>query len=158
MNIKVREAVINDYEDLCEIYSELDELHRLKHPELFIKPNDCTRTREYISEIINDNDKALFVAEVESKVAGFAECFILRSSNFPVIKQREWVQLDNIAVRSDYKNCHIGSLLLNKVIEWAKIKRVNRIELKVYSSNKNAIEFYSKKGFNDLSKTMYLNL
>lgn len=158
MNIKVREAIINDYEGLCEIYRELDELHRLNHPELFVKPDDYARAKEYVSEIINDNDKALFVAEADAKVIGFAECYILKSSSFPVIKKREWIQLDNIAVNSDYQNCHIGSLLLEKVIEWAKFKEVSRIELKVYSFNRNAIEFYTKKGFKDLNKTMYLNL
>lgn len=158
MDIKIREAIANDYEELCGIYSELDEYHRLNHPELFIKPVDCSRAIEYISETINDNNKVIFVAEIETKIIGFAECYILKSSNFPVIKKREWIQLDNIAVKKDYQNCNIGSLLLEKVLEWAKIKKVNRIELKVYSFNINAIEFYSGKGFKDLNRIMYLNL
>jgi len=158
MDIKIREVVINDYEDLCEIYAELDEHHRLNHPELFIKPDGYERAKEYISEIIDDNNKALFVAEIESKIIGFSECFILKSSNFPVIKKREWIQLDNIAVTRDYQNCQIGSLLLQKIVEWAKFKGINRVELKVYSFNKNAIEFYLKKSFKELNRTMYLNL
>lgn len=157
MNIIIREATIDDYNDLCEIYSELDELHRLNHPELFIKPNGYVRTREYISELIKDNNKALFVADLNSKVIGFAECYIQKSSNFPVIKKREWVQLDNIAVKKEYQKYHVGSLLLDKVIEWSKRSKINRIELKVYSFNENAIEFYSHKGFKDLNKTMFLN-
>jgi ribosomal protein S18 acetylase RimI-like enzyme len=158
MDIKIREAVINDYEGLCEVYAELDEHHRLSHPELFIKPDDYARAKEYIAEAINDSNKALFVAVIDSKVVAFAESYIQKSSNFPVIKKREWVQLDNIAVKREYQNNHIGSLLLNKVVEWAKSKQVNRIELKVYFFNKGAIEFYSGKGFKDLNKTMYLNL
>ena len=158
MDIKIREVTINDYEDLCKIYAELDEHHRLNHPELFIKPDGYERAKEYISGVIDDNDKALFVAEIESKIVGFSECFILKSSNFPVIKKREWIQLDNIAVSRDYHNCHIGSLLLKRVLEWARLKQINRIELKVYSFNKNAIEFYEGKGFKELNRTMYLNL
>ncbi|HYF81953.1 MAG TPA: GNAT family N-acetyltransferase [Clostridia bacterium] len=158
MEIKIREAIIDDYEDLCKIYAELDEHHRLNHPELFIKPDDYARAKEYISEIIDDINKALFVAELGSEIIGFAECYILKSSSFPVIKKREWIQLDNIAVRRNYQNCHIGSLLLQKVVEWAKFKEIDRVELKVYSFNKNAIEFYSGKGFKELNKTMYLNL
>lgn len=158
MDIKIREAVINDYEILCEVYAELDKQHRLNHPELFIKPDDYARAKEYILENINDSNKALFVADVDSKVVGFAECYIQKSSNFPVIKKREWIQLDNIAVKGEYQNYHIGSLLLKKVVEWAKSKQINRIELKVYSFNNNAIEFYSGKNFKDLNKTMYLDL
>lgn len=158
MDIKIREAVINDYESLCEVYEELDEHHRLSHPELFIKPDDYARAKEYITEAINDSNIALFVADVDSKVVALAECYIQKSSSFPVIKKREWVQLDNIAVMSEYQDYHIGSLLLKKVEEWAKSKQIDRIELKVYSFNKRAIEFYSGKGFKDLNRTMYLNL
>lgn len=158
MDITIREAVIDDYESLCEIYAELDTHHRVNHPELFIKPDDYARAKEYVLETINDNNKEIFVADVDSRVVGFAECYIQESSNFPVNKKRRWVQLDSISVISDYQNNHLGSLLLKKVIEWAKIKQISRIELKVYSFNKNAIEFYSGKKFNDLNKTMYLDL
>ena len=158
MNITIRDASINDYDDLCIIYEELDEYHRVNYPELFVKPDDIPRAKEYISEIINDNTKAIFVAEAELKVVGFAECYILKSSSFPVIKKRKWVQLDNIAVSRDYQNSHIGSLLLNKVVDWTKSKEINRIELKVYSFNTNANSFYLNKGFIDLNKTMYLDL
>ena len=158
MDIKIREAVINDYESLCEIYMELDELHRLNHPELFIKPEDYARAKEYILEIINDSNKALFVADIDAKVVAFAECYIQKSSNFPVIKKREWIQLDGIAVKREYQNHNIASLLLRRVVEWAKSKEVKRIELKVYLFNNYANEFYSRKGFKDLSKTMFLNL
>lgn len=158
MEVNIRNATINDYEQLCAIYTELDELHRLKHPELFVKPDDYARAKEYISELINDDSKALFVAEAELKIVGFAECYVVKSSSFPVVKKREWVQLDNIAVMEKYQNYHIGSLFLDKVIEWSKNKDINRIELKVYSFNANAIRFYERKGFRDLNKTMYLNL
>jgi ribosomal protein S18 acetylase RimI-like enzyme len=154
----IREAVINDYEDLCEVYAELDEQHRLNHPELFMQPEDYGRAKEYISEIINDRNKGLFVADVDSKVVAFAECYIQKSTNFLVFKKREWVQLDGIAVKREYQDCHIGSMLLRKVAEWANSKEVKRIELKVYSFNKSADEFYSRKGFTNLSKIMYLDL
>ena len=158
MNVTIRKASIDDYEDLCIIYEELDEYHRDNHPELFVKPDGPSRAKEYLTEIIEDDSKTIFVAESESKVLGFAECYILKSSSFPVIKKREWVQLDNIAVKRGYQNHHIGSLLLNKVFEWTKSKEINRIELKVYAFNSNAASFYASKGFKDLNKTMYLNL
>jgi ribosomal protein S18 acetylase RimI-like enzyme len=116
------------------------------------------RHEEYIEEILNDSNQGLFVAEVDSNIIGLAECYIQKSSEFPVVRKREWVQLDNIAVKKEYKRRNIGSLLLKKVIEWAKSKNVSRIELKVYSFNSNAVEFYSRNDFKDLSKTMYMEL
>ena len=57
-----------------------------------------------------------------------------------------------------YQNCNIGSLLLEKAKEFAKSKGINKIELKVFSFNKKSIEFYYKKGFKDLNKSMYFDL
>ncbi len=158
MNINIRNAEIRDYEDLCVIYEELDTYHRTNHPELFIKPEEASRAKEYILELLADEDSALFVAEAETGVVGFAECYVQRSSSFPVIRKRAWVQLDNISVKKEYQHCHIGSMLLSRVKEWAGEKGLDRIELKVYAFNKNAQDFYAGKGFQDLNKTMFLNL
>ena len=98
------------------------------------------------------------MTDVDSNVVASAECNLQMSANFPVIKKREWVQLYGIAVKREYQNYHIGSLLLKRVVEWAKSKGVNRIELKVYSFNSEAEDFYVRKGFKELSKAMYLNL
>lgn len=81
----------------------------------------------------------------------------LHLQNHPFIKKRKWVQLDNIAVKSEYQNKKVGNLLVEKVKEWAKEKNINRIELTVYSFNTNTISFYEKKGFNEISKKMYLD-
>lgn len=48
--IKIREASINDYESLCEVYVEFDELYRLNHPEHFIKLEEYARAKEYSVE------------------------------------------------------------------------------------------------------------
>ena len=158
MEVIVRPAVIEDYDELCEIYKELDELHRLKHPEIFVESEGTARSKEYIEAVINEDNSALFVAEAGSKVIGFAECYIVQAKDFPVIRKREWLQLDDIAVKTGYQNQYIGTLLFNKVIEWGKLKEMNRIELRVYTFNANAIEFYLKNGFKEMHKGMYLDL
>ena len=158
MNITIREAVISDHESLCRIYEELDTLHRTNHSDLFIQPDGCARAREYVSDILLNSEKALFVAVADGSPVGFAECYVQRSSAFPVVRKREWVQLDNIAVLEAYRAHHIGSLLLKRVAEWAKSRHIDRLELKVYSFNESAIAFYAGKGFKELSKTMFLDL
>ena len=158
MNTVIREAVISDYYSMCEIYEELDMLHRINLSDLFIKPAGCARTEEYISGILRDTDKALFVAEIDGKVVGLAECYIQQSPDFPLIRKRKWIQLDSIAVLQEYRAHQIGSSLLKRVQEWAKAKKIRRIELKVYTFNDIAIAFYVGKGFRDVQKTMFLNL
>jgi len=89
MKITIREASIADYNDLSEIFSEIDELHRINLPDLYVKPENIPRTPEYISELINNENMALFVAEINSKVIGLAECRIQTSPDFPIFKKRK---------------------------------------------------------------------
>lgn len=158
MDILIREARAEDYEDLCAIYKQLDDLHGTHHPELFQSPDGDIRAKEYIADAISDTCRALFVAVTDSKVVGFAECCILKSAQFPELRPRHWIQLDNIAVLHAYQKHHIGQMLLARVVEWAKSVEINRIELKVYAFNKAAIEFYSSSGFKDLNQSMYMDL
>ncbi|MGL4538392.1 MAG: GNAT family N-acetyltransferase [Cetobacterium sp.] len=155
--IDIRKACIEDYTSLCSVYDELDSLHLQNHPELFKKPLISSRDESDIKNIIEDPNRELFVAEYNSEIIGFTECFIATSIVHPVIKERKWIQLDNIAVKSKYQNKKVGNLLLKKVKEWAKEKNINRIELTVYSFNANTISFYGKNGFNEISKKMYLD-
>lgn len=156
--IIIRKVCIEDCIPLCPIYEYLDDLHLKNHPELFRKPSNCSRKKSDIKTIIEDPDRELFIAEYNSDIIGFVECFIAKSQAHPVIKERVWVQLDNIAVKNEYQNKKVGNLLLEKVKEWTKEKNLNRIELTAYTFNVNTINFYEKKGFNEISKKMYLNL
>ena len=53
-----------------------------------------------------------------------------------------------MAVHEGYQGRGIGKKLLSHLIDWARSNpKVERIELRVRSSNTNAIELYKKMGF-----------
>ncbi|WP_188455645.1 GNAT family N-acetyltransferase [Virgibacillus oceani] len=156
MNIKIREAEIKDFQQMLELYNELDKIHSREHPELFKEPEGDSRPLEYVQTLIEDENGYLAVAELDNKIIGFAECFIIESGVFPIERERRWIHLDNIAVMKEYQNKGVGKTLLNSVILWAKESNVSRIELKVYDFNLSAIEFYKGAGFKNISSSMYL--
>ena len=155
MAITIRPATPDDYEGLLQVLRELDEHHLAEHPELFRRPDGPSRAREYIEELIQNPDKFLLVAEEAGAVLGFAEGLILRAGNFPVLKPRSWVHLDNIAVLEARRGCGIGKLLLAEVRRWAAGRGLSRIELKVYRFNEGARAFYDGQGFRELSANLF---
>ncbi|MBE6485364.1 MAG: ribosomal-protein-alanine N-acetyltransferase [Methanosphaera stadtmanae] len=52
-----------------------------------------------------------------------------------------------IAVNSNYRNMHVGSLLLEKTLKVFFSNGINKIGLEVRKSNTSAINFYLKHGF-----------
>jgi diamine N-acetyltransferase len=156
MDIKIRKARITDFQQMIDIYKELDEIHRLEHPELFIEPEGEARPLEYIQKQIDDEGNFLVVAEIANHLVGFAECAVMESSTFPVIKKRKWVELNSLVVLKAYQGKGIGKRLLDRIVKWGIEKGINRIELKVFTFNSSAKDFYAKEGFIDLYNRMYI--
>jgi diamine N-acetyltransferase len=157
MNIKTREAKVTDFHQMIEIYKELDEIHTLEHPEMFIEPEGDVRPLEYIQDQVDADDKYLVLAELNNQIIGFAECVVMESSSFPVLKKRKWVELNSLVVLKEYQSKGVGKILLNCVTKWSREKGINRIELKVFTFNSSASEFYFKAGFKTLYSKMYLD-
>ena len=60
--------------------------------------------------------------------------------------------LNNIAVKKEFQNKNIGKKLLNKIIEFTKLKNGNLIHLEVMHDNFKAIRFYENNGFCAIGK------
>lgn len=52
-----------------------------------------------------------------------------------------------IAIKSHKRRCKIGTRLLNVVLEYCHKNAIHQIRLEVDDSNKNAVSFYCKHGF-----------
>lgn len=55
--------------------------------------------------------------------------------------------ISSIAVKQDYLNCGIGTFMLRKVIEYSRMRKCQKVMLKVYINNFRAICFYKKNRF-----------
>lgn len=154
--VSIREMKLSDFESANKIYFEIDELHRIAHPELFKKTDDKGRTTEYIKNLFDNENAKVFVAEINDELVGLAECYIKEAPDYPILQQRKWVLIDSIAVIESHRGKGIGKLLFERIKNWASENGVKRIELKVYSFNKNAMKFYEGLGFEELTKHLFL--
>ena len=82
-----------------------------------------------------------YVAELENEIIGMA-LFYYRFSTW----KGKTIHLEDLIVKQDKRSLGIGKLLYKKVFEYAKSKKVKRIEWVVLDWNKNAIEFYKNSG------------
>lgn len=77
------------------------------------------------------------VAKIEDEIIGFAS---LWEPPFEI-------HLNNIFVRKDVRGKNIGSIILEKLIEIAKMKEKEELTLEVNVNNCVAIKLYEKYGF-----------
>jgi len=48
VHFSIRQATLKDYEQLCELFEEIDAFHRQALPDVFREADEPARTKEYI--------------------------------------------------------------------------------------------------------------
>jgi diamine N-acetyltransferase len=152
METSIRKAAAEDYSSMCELFDEIDSLHRDHLPHIFQKPNGAARERDYYLELIADEKVALFVAEAGGQLIGFVHAFTRDAPDFPVFVPWHYAIVDSIVVKSEFQNHRTGKILMGKIQEWAVAKGAASIELNVYEFNQTAISFYENLGFRTFSR------
>ena len=158
MEIGVRKATADDYNTLCELFDEIDALHRDNLPHIFQKPYEAAREKDYYLGLIADENVALLVAEAGEELVGFVHAIIRDPPAIPVFVPRRYAIVDGIVVKSGFGNHGIGRVLMEKMQEWAIAKGATSIELNVYEFNQEAITFYESLGYKTFSRKLSKDL
>ena len=132
MKFTLRPATLNDYPAIVEMFKEFSHFEHLDER--------LTNTVERMkAESVYFN---CFVAvNTEQEIVGYATYFF---SYFTWTGKS--LYMDDLYVRESYRANGIGKMLLNKVIEFAKINGCHKLRWQVSDWNSPAIGFYKSMG------------
>jgi GNAT superfamily N-acetyltransferase len=147
ISIRVRQASLRDYEELCALFDELDEIHRQARPDMFQPFPPPARTREQIAHWLAQPESTVLVAQSEDGVVGLAVLLTRAPSGFAGAVPRRVVELDNLVVRADQRGRKVGRRLLAAAVEWSRQRRATHVEVAVHDFNRDARRFYEGFGF-----------
>lgn len=139
MKIEIRRAVKEDCVRLLELVKELAEYERA--------PNEVTVTLEHFTESGFGSNPVwwAFVAETDenkndpSRIVGFA-LYYIRFSTW----KGQRMYLEDIIVTQNMRGKGIGKLLMDRLLEEAKEKKLSAVVWQVLDWNEPAINFYKK--------------
>jgi len=143
MDVQLREATPEDAEQIINYVLRLlkDPLSNMERSEGEF--NISVEEERKILQEYNEAKNAMYiVAEENNQIVGLLQC-----SGKNKIKTKHTVSL-GISVDQEYRNRGIGRKMMEYLLDWAKNnKEIKRIELLVFETNENAIELYTKMGF-----------
>ncbi len=154
MEISVRKATADDYDSLCELFDEMDALHRDHLPRIFQLPGGPAREKDYYLGLIADENAALLVAQAGGEAVGLVHAVVREPPAIPIFVPRRYAIVDEIVVKSGFQNRGIGRRLMDEIQAWAVAKGATSIELNVYEFNATAVSFYESLGYQTLSRKM----
>lgn len=157
MAFHVRIATLHDYPTIAAIGEESQNLHAQAHPETF---NEHTPgfTEEHICALIEGEHTAVYVAEEDGHVVGYALLNVHLLVYLDIFKPQTIAEISDIAVSDVMQGKGVGYLLFEAAKTWAKTRGAQRLELNVWEFNKDAQAFYERQGMYTLHRTMTLPL
>lgn len=101
------------------------------------------------------------IAKCADTVFGYSDNLAEEVAACSVYCNSEIAFITSFAVKSEYRNKHIGSILMTEVIRRCKERKCMEIQLEVYDENRYARMLYMNKGFieiKSLEKSKILQL
>ncbi len=142
----IRKAESSDLEGIKSLLLQVLTVHHNGRPDIF-KDNCRKYTDEQILEIIgNDKTPVLIAADEDDNVAGYAFCVFQQHTDSNILTDIKTLYIDDLCVDENIRGQHIGSLLYNAVLDFAKENDCYNVTLNVWTCNKGAMKFYEKMG------------
>jgi len=142
MNAVIREAATEDFESVFALVLELRDHFRDGH-----KPIDSGVVRDTYRRFLDHKDQYIFVAEVEGKVAGLLNMFIVDS----LYENKPSAYIDLLIVTSGHRGRGLGRMLMDEALARAVERDCCEIGVDTTNDNEGAIRFYRDCGFNQSS-------
>ena len=143
--MEIRKLVESDYDQVNELYTQLDEYRVQGRPDCFVHrekekiyPKDA-----YIHNLAYPGSLDLGAFEGD-RLIGFVSATLWEESNMR--KDLKTVCLDNIYVLTTYRRRGIAAKLFAEVESWAKEQGAIRLDLHTWDFNKGAIAMYEAMG------------
>lgn len=145
MSIEIRRAKKKDIARISELLSQVLEIHAALRPDIFIS-GTTKYTEEELCGIISNDEAPVFVADDDGNVVGYAFCVMKRQPFSTNMKDFKSVYIDDLCVDENCRGKHVGSLLFDHVMDFAKKSGCYDVTLNVWEGNDSARSFYEKKG------------
>ena len=157
MDALIRQATIEDFAGVGQVFREELQFHSALLPDRFQVANPVM-TLDWFQEVLDNPQKALFVAEVDRVIVGALLLEILTAEDDPILRPRRFTFVHEVAVLQTHQGCGIGQILMQQAQLWSLERRIDALELQVWEKNLRAIAFYERLGYQTIRRTMQLRL
>jgi diamine N-acetyltransferase len=152
--INIRQARTNEVEKLQFLDAEVF-IHDVEFdPDLDMDWAKGEKGKAYFSNLLNDAHSYCLIAEDDNKAVGY----LVASSKEISYRKSKCVEIQNMGVSPDYRSKGIGSMLIKKCLEWARLNKYQKVYVNTYFKNLEAIKFYKKNGFSEIDLGLEANL
>lgn len=143
--ITIRKAEEKDIEALDKLLYQVHKVHSDARPDLFL-PGAKKYNDEQLKQILQDENKPIFVATENDAVWGYIFCVFEYNGKNASHTDIKTLYIDDLCVDEACRGKGIGRKLYDHAIAFAKKSGCYNLTLNVWADNKNAMAFYENVG------------
>ena len=155
--MRIRPAENKDIPGLIALLKQVGQVHHRIRPDIF---RDCCQKYDEnaLLELLKDASRPIFVADDGGFVVGYCFCILRAFAGDGVMTDRKELYIDDLCVDENRRGQHIGTLLYQHTLGYAKEIGCQFVTLNVWCGNDSAIKFYENAGMTPRSITMETKL
>ena len=144
-DVSIRPLREGDYPAADVLLCELHRLHAEARPDLY-RPAMHPYSGEEFRYLVADAETLSLAAEVGGHFAGLCIAMLRLSSKSPAMVPERIAYVEDLCVHPDFRRAGVGRLLFERVEDLARERGAKRLELMVWSFNRDAALFYERLG------------
>ena len=153
----IRNAETRDIPGMIALLYQVGGVHHEIRPDIF-RDNAIKYTPAELEAILQDETRPIFVCDEGGFVEGYCFCQIRSFENSTVLTDRKELYIDDLCVDENRRGQHIGSVLYEHTLAYAKEIGCQFVTLNVWQGNDGAMRFYENAGLKPRSITMEMKL
>ena len=144
--MKVRMAQEKDIARIHSLLAQVAMVHHKGRPDLF-KPGKSKYTDEELKILLQDSSRPILAAVDENDcMQGYAFCIFRQYKDHNIMTDIKTLYIDDLCVDETMRGKHIGRLLYNAALDYAREHGCYNLTLNVWSCNESAMKFYESCG------------
>jgi ribosomal protein S18 acetylase RimI-like enzyme len=154
--MKIRKATIEDIPQIVALWREVADMHAKLNPmfELIEAPEN--KYLDHIKDVLVKENSYVVVAETNDTIAGYAIIALGKRPDVFVMRNSGTIQ--DVYVKPEYRNAGTGKKMIKALVDFAKEKDTEIINLTVAIDNKEGNKFWIQMGFRPTLNFMSLSL
>jgi len=154
----IRAVTPQDIKAVVLLFQGVQELHATHVPLAFRLPTDEESTSTWLGPIIGNPDAYCVLAEKDGEAVGYLFAQEVRREESLIRPALRWLILEHVAVAPSFQRQGIGTALMKVLFVEAAARKIDRIELEVWSFNGQAQRFFAQHGFAEFNQRMEANV
>lgn len=154
--MQIRRATLTDLDAIESLWREMVDFHIIIDDYFTTAPEADANHRGYMTGLIQDETKRIFVAEDGSEILGY----LMAEINVypPIYLHQTYGHIGAILVTASARRMGIGRLLLAAALDWFRQQGLQRVECAVAVENSVSQEFWKGAGFRGFMEKHVLDL